>query len=143
MSTTPETRRQFASRAGAFIACLAGAWAHVLLLLTVQFPPGTVVWGLPLLLAAPGIITMALTHSWKRWYRWAAILGLSFTTVPSVLAMVIVVAETWALHRSWVLERDKPLRELLAFKRAVKPEAPAAPKAERKPEPEPEEAKAA
>lgn len=131
MSNPQESRRQFAARAGAFLACMAGAWAHVLLLLTVQFPPGTVIWALPLLLAAPGILTMALTRSWRRWYRWAAVLGLSFTTVPSILALVIIVAETWSLHRSWVIERDRPLREL--FKRPeTAPQTKAKPKSETK-----------
>lgn len=144
MSTQTETRKQFLTRAGAFLFCLAGAWAHVIILLSVQFPPGTITWGLPLLLAAPGIITMAITRSWKRWYRWAAVLGLSFTTVPAVLAMVIVVAETWALHRSWVIERQKPLRELLSFKRPAKTDK--TDKTASSPEPktaEPEAAKAA
>lgn len=132
-----ESRTQFLGKAGAWALCIGAAWLHIIVLAGTVFPDGTIYWGLPLMLAAPGLVTMAVTRSWKRWYRWAAVMGLTLTTYTDMMPAVFIVAQSWALHRSWVVERTVPLRDLLTFAKpgdqksvpaTAKPKAPKAPK---------------
>lgn len=105
-------RREFLRTAGAWAACTAVAWIHVGIIMNAVYPAGISLWAVPLSLLAPGIITTVLLRSWRRWYRWAAIGALAFSTFPDVLPAVLLVAETWALHRAWVIERTVPLNSL-------------------------------
>lgn len=94
-------------------------------------------WIFPLLVVLPGIITMTLLPGgWKRWYRWAALLGLAMMlTESSNPYIVILVGETWILHQSWVTERTVRIKDLFRRGKAANP-APAAgakPKGSRRP----------
>lgn len=106
-------RREFLRTAGAWAACTAVAWLHVSVVLNAVFPAGISLWAIPLSLLAPGIITTVLLRSWRRWYRWAGIAVLAFSTYADVLPAVLLVLETWALHRAWVVERRVPMKSLL------------------------------
>lgn len=106
---TDATKRAllWVTAAGAAIAHTVAMWAAYTLP-----SPETVGWLVPLVTLAPGLATMAvLPGGWKRWYRWAAILGLTLNSVDPFI--IILIGETWALHRSWVTERDAPLKSLL------------------------------
>lgn len=105
-------RREFLRTAGLWAACTAVAWVHVGITLNAVYPAGISFWAVPLSLLAPGIITTVLLRDWRRWYRWAAIAFLAFSTYADVLPAVLLVAETWALHRAWVTERTVPMSGL-------------------------------
>lgn len=160
---TEESRTQFLGKAGAWALAVGAAWLHIIVLAGTTFPAGTIYWGLPLMLAAPGLITMVVTRSWRRWYRWAAVMGLTLTTYADMMPAVFIIAQSWALHRSWAVERTAPLRDLLRFgkpgagqdasaaagpvalktsKKAKAPKAPSEPKAASAEPAEPEEAAA-
>jgi hypothetical protein len=79
----------------------------------------------------PGIATMVLLRGgFARWYRWAAILGLLLTTYADSTQVVLIVAETWALHRQWITETPGGIRANLRWT-PPKPD-PAAPVAVKK-----------
>lgn len=134
-STAPEAvrsseRNAFLGSTWRWIVCAGVAWIHVLIMLRAVYPPEIVFWVVPLVLVAPGLLTMALLRGWGRWYRWAAIAALALSTYADVLPAVMLVAQTWALHRQWVTERTIPMNML--FRR--KPRTALAPAAESQPE---------
>lgn len=101
------------SKAAHWMAVMIAAALHVIVLFAVTFPAGTVLWMFPLLVAAPGLLTMILIPgAWRKWYRWAVIVSLAFSVYPELLALVLAVGTAWALYRSWFAERDFPLRKL-------------------------------
>lgn len=104
-----------ARRAGNVFASAGGAFATVALMVALQ--AHVPVWFLSVLLVAPGAVTAAfIPGAWRRWYRWAAIYGLTQITYPWATAPLVVVALTWALHRSWVVEREGSAAHLRAVK---------------------------
>jgi hypothetical protein len=114
-------------------AAAAFTFAHIFALAAlIMFGPGLLSmdlmsWIFPLAVVLPGIITMTLLPGgWKRWYRWAALLGLAMMLFEnSNPYIVILFGETWILHRSWVTERTVPLKNL--FRRGKAQEAATAP----------------
>jgi hypothetical protein len=80
-------------------------------------------WIFPLAVVFPGIISMTLLPGgWKRWYRWAALLGLAMMLFEaSNPYIVILFGETWILHRSWVTERTVPVKDLFRRGKAQEP----------------------
>lgn len=95
-------------------------------------------WAVPLLVVLPGIISMTLLpRGWKRWYRWAALLGLVLMVLESSANpfVVILFGETWMLHRAWITERTVPVKHLFRRGKAQEPvSAPARkPKGSRRP----------
>lgn len=88
--------------------------------------PEVVGWLFPVVTVLPGLISMTLLPGgWKRWYRWAAILGLTLNAVDPFI--IVLIGETWALHRMWVTERTVPIKTL--FRRGKPQEPVSAPKA--------------
>ncbi|ACL42355.1 hypothetical protein Achl_4404 (plasmid) [Pseudarthrobacter chlorophenolicus A6] len=88
-------------------------------------------WAVPLLIVLPGIISMTLLPGgWKRWYRWAALLGLVLMVLESSSNpfVVILFGETWMLHRAWITERTIPVRNLFRRGKAQEPVSAPAPK---------------
>lgn len=96
---------------------ILAAAGHVWVLFNAPVSAATAIWVLPLLVIAPGLVTMILLHGGRRWYRWAGILALTGTTDPEYLPYVLITVEAWALHRHWFVERDKPLRDLFTLRR--------------------------
>lgn len=88
-------------------------------------PMDTIWWLVPLLIVFPGIVSMTLLPGgWKRWYRWVALLGLVMMVLESPTSnpfLVILVGETWMLHRAWVTERTVPVRDLFRRGQPSKP----------------------
>lgn len=108
--------------AGAFsVLHVIGMWAAFVLP-----SPEVVGWLFPLVTILPGLLSMTLLPGgWKRWYRWSAILGLTLNAVDPFI--IILIGQTWALHRCWVIERTLPVKEL--FRRGKPQEPASAPKA--------------
>lgn len=101
------------SKAAHWMAAMIAATVHISVLFSATFPTGTVLWLFPLLVAAPGLLTMLLIPgAWRRWYRWAVVVFLAFSVYPELLAIVLTVGTAWALYRSWFAERDFPLNKL-------------------------------
>ena len=101
------------SKAAHWMAVMIAAALHVVVLFAVTFPTGTVLWMFPLLVVAPGLLTMLLVPgAWRKWYRWAVVVFLAFSVYPELLAIVLTVGTAWALYRSWFVERDFPLNKL-------------------------------
>ncbi len=113
------TRQALAGPAG-WVAAAVFTFAHIFALASfIMLGPNflsmdLMSWIFPLLIVLPGIISMTLLPGgWKRWYRWAALLGLAMMlTENSNPYIVILFGETWILHRSWVTERKPRLKDL-------------------------------
>lgn len=119
---SPEARKAFG-----WIAAAAVAMAHVQGVFMAHFSEATFLWMYPLLLAVPGLLSMILLPGqFKRWYRWAAILGLSFSVYADVLPAVLIIGETYALHRAWAVERTSSFKDVFTFNSRRKPAAKAA-----------------
>lgn len=89
-----------------WVSAALAAYVHAQVLNIIPYTVETISWLFPLVLAAPGLLTMLLLRNgFRRWYRWAAICLLFTTTFPDSATAVLVVGETWALHRQWVTER--------------------------------------
>lgn len=92
-------------------------------------PMDLIWWLVPLMIVFPGIVTMTLLPGgWKRWYRWAALLGLVLMVLESAANnpfIVILFGETWMLHRGWITERTVPVKQL--FRRGKAQETVSAP----------------
>ena len=93
--------------------------------LALNLLPMDIIWWLvPLLIVFPGIVTMTLLPGgWKRWYRWAALLGLVLMVLESSSNpfIVILIGETWMLHRAWITERTVPVKALFRRGQAQEP----------------------
>lgn len=132
--STPTPKKTLAARIralrwqgpAAWAAVILATYLHSLLLFNIEFTPDTVGWLFPLLLAAPGLLTMTLVPGgFRRWYRWAAIYTLFLTTYPEALPAVLLVGESWALHRHWVTEAVPGRRTI--FQRSAAASETAAP----------------
>jgi hypothetical protein len=121
--------RQALAGPARWVAAAAISLVHVVAVIAlILFGPGSISmelmsWLFPLAVVLPGIITMTLLPGgWKRWYRWAALLGLAMmlfeTSNPYI---VILFGETWILHRSWVTERSVPVKDLFRRGKAQEP----------------------
>jgi hypothetical protein len=110
------------SKAAHWMAVMLASAVHVSVLFSVTFPVGTVLWLFPLLVGAPGLLTMILIPgAWRKWYRWAVVVFLAFSVYPELLAFVLTVGTAWALHRSWFVERDFPLKQLFSARVRKRP----------------------
>lgn len=108
---SPEAKKAFG-----WVAAVAVAMAHVQGVFMAHFSEATFLWMYPLLLALPGLLSMILLPGqFKRWYRWAAILGLAFSVYADVLPAVLIIGETYALHRAWAVERTSSLKDVFTF----------------------------
>lgn len=146
MSLLEKIKSRFTRKAltGQALWAAAGAFTivHIITVaLALNLLPMDVIWWLvPLLIVFPGIVSMTLLPGgWKGWYRWAALLGLVLMVLESSSNpfVVILIGETWMLHRAWVTERTIPVRNL--FRRG-KPQEPTStpgrkPKGTRRPKP--------
>lgn len=100
-------------------ACAAVAALHSWTLNAAPYQASTVIWVFPLLVIVPGIVSsLVLPGEWKHWYRWLAILGLTYSSYAEFIAPIVLIGTTWALHRAWITERSAPLRSLLTLRRA-------------------------
>lgn len=107
-----------------WILAAAVSMAHVQLVFAARFNEATFIWMYPLLLAVPGLLSMILLPGqFKRWYRWAAILGLAFSVYAEVLPLVLIIGQTYALHRAWAVERTSALKDLFTLSSRRKPVA--------------------
>lgn len=100
-------------------ACAAASVLHLVLLYSVPLAGANalaIYLGIVLL---PGLLTMILLPgAWGYWYRWAALAGLSVATFSDMFIAVLLIGETWALHRSWEVERGATLRDLFRLRSA-------------------------
>lgn len=57
-------------------------------------------------LILPAVFTAICIPQARRhgWLRWASMLALSYIVLPEFAAATVAVAETWILHRFWVVE---------------------------------------
>lgn len=82
-------------------------WVSVM---TVVQYAGASLWAIVGLLAVPGAITVAVRRGgWPQVRRWLVVLLLAFAVDQTLLSLYLIVALTWALHRSWVGDR-RPVR---------------------------------
>jgi cell division protein FtsW (lipid II flippase) len=109
----------------AWAACLVVAGVHSWTLSVAPYQAATVIWVFPLLVIVPGLVSMlVIPGEWKHWYRWLAIVALTYSSYAEFIAPIVFIGTAWSLHRTWVTERKAPLRSLLAFRRtATAPEA--------------------
>lgn len=85
--------------------CLFGGFMTVALLVAIQ-AAGASLWVVNASVMAPALVTFALVRgSVRRLYRWFTILTLAQVIHPAATAPFLLAAVTWALYRSWVLER--------------------------------------
>lgn len=59
-------------------------------------------------LILPAVVTAILLPEFRLsgWHRWAAVWGLTLTAAEGFTPVVLLFAETWVLHRFWVVERS-------------------------------------
>jgi len=92
-----------------WVAALAAALVWVSVMTTAQLA-GAPLWLVYLLLAAPGLVCVALLRGgWALVQRWLVVLGLALVVDQSLLSPYLLVAMTWAFHRTWFSDRA-PLR---------------------------------
>ncbi|MCC3292845.1 hypothetical protein [Arthrobacter sp. zg-Y1110] len=95
--------------------------AHIRLVFSAHLPEAHFMWMYPLLLAIPAIVSIILLPGEARhWYRWGAVIGLSFSVYADALPLVLVIGGTYALHRAWVTERTLSLKDIFTFNRRPK-----------------------
>lgn len=124
---SPATMSPAAKKVLGWAAAAAVSMAHVQIVFGTHFSEATFIWMYPLLLAVPGILSMILLPGqFKRWYRWGAVLGLSFSVYADVLPAVLVIGETYVLHRAWVVERTSTFKDVFTFNSRRKLSAEAA-----------------
>lgn len=71
---------------------------------------GGPLWAVNLMMLVPAGVTLALQHTdWPQTRRWLLVVLLAFVVDQRLLSLYLLVALTWALHRSWVSDRA-PLR---------------------------------
>lgn len=103
------------SKAAHWMVAIVAATAYVSFLSTISLPAGTPEWVFPLLIIAPGLVTMALIPgAWRKWYRWVAIAFLTLAVYSELLVLVMAVGTAWALYRSWFPERSFPIKKLFS-----------------------------
>lgn len=107
----PGQRRQ-STRAGRLSAlnylelCGLAATIHVVLVMAVIGATGGESSATLLALAVAPILTAVFVPHSRRhgWHRWLALLGLTLVVMPDLYLPVLLVADTWILHRFWVVE---------------------------------------
>jgi len=59
-----------------------------------------------LTLLVPAIVTAVCIRPARRhgWHRWLALVMLAYMTIPAYAAIVMLVGETWAIHRFWCVD---------------------------------------
>lgn len=103
------------SKAAHWMVAIVAATAYVTYLSTISLPVGAPDWVFPLLIIAPGLVTMALVPgAWRKWYRWVAIGFLTLSVYSELLVLIMTVGTAWGLYRSWFLERTFPIRKLFS-----------------------------
>lgn len=118
MSKLTERLSPFWKMALGWIIAAAVSIAHIRIIFSVQMTEANFMWMYPLLIAAPGIISMILLPGEIRhWYRWAAIIGLSFSVYAEALPLVLAIGGTYALQQAWVTERTLSLKDIITFNR--------------------------
>lgn len=88
------------------IGCTVAAFVHVLLVAFALYAFGgdTSVTLVALGLAA-AVTAVFVPYARKHgWHRWLALVGLALVTHPDLMLPTLMVAETWILHRFWVVE---------------------------------------
>ncbi|MCC3299457.1 hypothetical protein [Arthrobacter caoxuetaonis] len=104
-----------------WVLAAAVSIAHIQILFRIQMPEDHFLWMYPLLLAVPAIVsTILLPGEIRHWYRWAAIIGLSFSVYVEALPLVLAIGGTYALHQAWAVERTLPVGDLIRFRRSPK-----------------------
>ena len=102
------TAPPWATRALPGIAATFGGFATVAVLVALQ-DAGTPLWAVNAAMLAPAAVTfVAVKSSRRRWYRWVAILALAQIINAWATAPFLLVATSWALWRSWSVERGAP-----------------------------------
>ena len=82
-----------------------GGFATVAVLVAAQ-DAGASLWLVNAAMLVPAVVTaIAVPTSRRRWYRWVAILALAQVINPWATAPYLLVATSWALWRSWYVER--------------------------------------
>ena len=119
------TAPPWATRVLPGIGATFGGFVTVAVLVAMQ-NAGTSLWAVNAAMLVPAVVTFALVKSSrKRWYRWVAILALAQVINPWATAPFLLVATSWALWRSWSVERGAPKVPVAAHLRAVNtPRAP-------------------
>lgn len=115
---TPGT---FSAKAALWLICAVVAGIHSWTLTVAPYQAQTIAWAFPLLTVAPGLISaLLLPGEWRHWYRWAAVLMLTYSSYAEFITPIVFVGTAWALHRAWVTERELPLKSLFSLSRARK-----------------------
>lgn len=101
--------------------CTAVAALHSWSLTSAPYEASSIAWVFPLLVLAPGLMSMLLLPGeWRHWYRWLAILGLTYSSYAEFIPVTVFIGTLWALHRAWVIERSAPLRGIFSLRRTGK-----------------------
>jgi branched-subunit amino acid ABC-type transport system permease component len=88
-----------------------GGFVTVALLVGAQ-NTGANIWVVNAAMLVPGAVTALLVpSSRRRWYRWVTILSLAQIINPWATAPFLLVAVSWALWRSWSVERPARARK--------------------------------
>jgi hypothetical protein len=70
---------------------------------------GAPLWVVNVAILLPGVVTAVFRRaSRRRWYRWLVIFALAQVVNPWATAPFLLVATSWALWRSWFVERIDP-----------------------------------
>lgn len=97
------------SRVRPFLVAMAGGFATVAALIFIQ-GAGAPVWAVNAAMLLPAVVTFTVVPTSRRyWYRWLVILALAQVVYPWVTAPLLLVGTTWALWRSWFVERTPPV----------------------------------
>lgn len=111
-----------------WVVCVAVAALHAWTLGVAPYQTSTVIWVYPLLIAAPGLVSMLLLRGeWKNWYKWLTIVVLAHTSYAEFVPAIVFTGTVFSLHRAWVTERSIPLKTLLSIRRPTADAAPVNP----------------
>src|SRR5205085_2478206 len=69
--------------------------------------------GLAVYLLPSAVTAVCRRSAWRHWWRFVVLFALNLVVEPGVALMAFFVAETWVLHRSWVVESDPADRTLI------------------------------
>jgi hypothetical protein len=102
------TAPAWATRAVPGVVATFGGFATVATLVALQ-NAGAPLWAVNAAMLVPGVVTaLVVPTSRRRWYRWVTILALAQVVNPWATAPLLLVATSWALWRSWSVERVAP-----------------------------------
>jgi cell division protein FtsW (lipid II flippase) len=118
LSKITPAKGSFAAKTLAWLACGAIAGLHSWTLSAAPYQAATVMWVFPLLVLVPGLVSaLLLPGELRHWYRWIAILGLTYSSYAEFIGPITFIGTLWALHQAWVIERTVPLRTLFTLRR--------------------------